>query len=291
MWIFWALLSAVLVASRRPFEKKIIKEMHHFTYGLVVQALSLPPLALLLLFNDVFINPLVLGLEFWLPVIFVSVCFYPLNAFLYKVVMKDGELSKVLPLQSLMPICALGLAWITIGEAPTVIAACGVLLTIAGVYALGLKGRNLHHPLQPFRENASSRAMIVNVVLVAIVSIFDKIAIQASSPLFYGFSSSVGAAVVLLISMIVTRQKMDREVKQKMRRLALISGLQSSTYMTYLIAAASGPIAYVSALRSSNILMGSILGILIFRERITKPKILSMCLIILGAVLLTFSTK
>jgi len=56
--------------------------------------------------------------------------------------------------------------------------------------------------------------------------------------------------------------------------------------MTYLLAVAAGPIAYVSALRSTNILMGSILGILIFKEALTKPKIASFLLIIAGAALL-----
>ena len=32
MWIFWALLSALFAATRRPFEKQVVKDIHHFTY-------------------------------------------------------------------------------------------------------------------------------------------------------------------------------------------------------------------------------------------------------------------
>src|SRR5690606_9833633 len=109
----------------------------------------------------------------------VSVGYYPLNTFLYKRAIKDGEFSKVLPLQSLWPVLALLIAWLTLDEVPGIIAAVGVVLTVLGIYALGLKGKRLHHPLQPFREDSSSRAMLAGVFLVTCVSILDKIAIQA----------------------------------------------------------------------------------------------------------------
>lgn len=204
-----------------------------------------------------------------------------------KVVIKDGELSKVLPLQSLWPVFALLLAWLTLGEVPTVLAAVGVFLTVFGVYVLGLRGRRLHHPLQPFREDRSSLAMLCNVALVTVVSILDKVAIQASSPLFYAFASSVGASTVLFVAMRLSNRRLRTDVSRYILRLVLISGLQASTYITYLLAVAVGPIAYVSALRGSNILMGSVLGVIIFNEKFTTPKKLSLVLIILGSILLT----
>lgn len=291
MWIFWALLSAVLVAARRPFEKSIISELHHFTYGFIVQCVSLPIIAALAIFYGQMLNPLHLGVGFWLPLLAISAGFYPLQAFLYKQALKDGELSKVLPLQSLGPVFALLLAWLALGEVPGIVAATGVLLTVLGIYALGLKGKRLHHPLQPFREDSSSRAMLAGVVLVSLVSILDKTAIQASNPLFYCFASTFGAILALSVAMRITRQKIAADVRPFVKHLSIIGGLQGTTYATYLIAIATGPIAYVSALRSTNILMGSILGILIFSESITRPKIISFLFIIAGALFLTYGSS
>lgn len=53
MWILWALISAILVASRRPFEKKMMNNVHHFTYGFLVQCVSLPILAAIVVLNGV----------------------------------------------------------------------------------------------------------------------------------------------------------------------------------------------------------------------------------------------
>lgn len=290
MWIFWALLSAILVASRRPLEKKIINEVHHFTYGFVVQCVSLPIIATIVLINGQLLNPLTLGANFWLPVLVISVGFYPLNTFLYKQAIKDGELSRVLPLQSLWPVFALLLAWLMIGEVPGITATAGVILTVLGIYALGLKGKRLHHPLRPFREDSSSRAMLAGVLLVTFVSILDKIAMQASNPLFYCLVSTIGAILTLFVAMRISKQKITSHLRPFAKQLTMIGILQATTYATYLLAVASGPIAYVSALRSTNILMGSILGILIFKEGLTKPKIVSFTLIIAGAICLTIGS-
>lgn len=291
MWIFWALFSAVLVASRRPFEKKVMNELHHFAYGFLVQCVSLPILAVIVILNGKLLNPFNLSIRFWLPVIIVSVGFYPLNTFLYKQAIKNSELSKVLPLQSLWPVFSLLLAWLTIGEVPSTIATAGVILTVLSIYALGLKGRRLHHPLQPFREDSSSRAMLAGVLLVTFVSILDKIAIQASNPLFYSLASSIGAMLTLFVAMKISKQRITASMIPLAKKMSAIGTLQGTTYATYLLAVASGPIAYVSALRSTNILMGSILGMIIFNEKLTKPKVVSFLLIIVGAILLTFGSS
>lgn len=291
MWIFWALLSAILVANRRPLEKKVVSELHHFTYGFLVQCVSLPVLAVIVVFSGKLLNPLNLGIRYWLPLVIIAIVFYPLNTFLYKHAMKDGELSKVLPLHSLWPVFSLLLAWLTLGEVPSIIASGGVLLTVLGVYALGLKGRRLHHPLQPFREDSSSRAMLASVLLIAVVGILEKVAVQASNPLFYSFSSSIAALFVLSIAMRFSKQKITTGVRPVVKQLGAIGVLHSTSYASYLLAIAAGPIAYVSALRGTNILMGSVLGILLFNERLTKPKIVSFLLIILGALCLTFGSS
>ncbi len=286
MWIIWALLSAIFAASRRPFEKNVINNMHHFTYGFLIQCISLPLLIILTIINHQLLNPLKLGFDFWVPVLVVSIGFYPLNSYLYKHAIKNGELSKVLPLQSLVPVFALFSAWATIKEVPGAIAVSGIIITVLGVYALGLKGKRLHHPLEPFRQDISSRAMLAGVLLVTVVSIFDKIAINASNPLFYSLVSTLGAIITLFIAMAISNQNI-RNTQSVMPKLGIIGGLQGVTYATYLLAIGSGPIAYITAIRGSNILIGSIIGIIIFKEKLTKAKILSYLLIIFGSVLIS----
>jgi uncharacterized membrane protein len=290
MWILWALCSAICAATRRTNEKKLTLELHSLTISFMVQLLSLPAILAAVLVRRDIINPLHQGLAFWLPLLVVCVGFYPLNAILYLGAVKNGELSKVLPIQSLWPVLSLLPAWLLLHELPTPTAVLGVLLVVCGVYALGLKGKQLHHPLQPFREDKSSLYMLLAVALVTIAGVLDKIAIEASNATFYSLMSTIGAIFVLYTTMRIRKISEIHLLKRRMANLSITGLLQGSSYTSYLIALSLGPIAYVSAIRSSNVLMGAMLGIVLLKERLTLPKVISSILILIGGVVLAIGS-
>lgn len=290
MWILWALLSALFAATRRTQEKQLTHHLNHFTIAFAMQLLSLPVIFLALILHGGFLNPLHLGLNFWLPLVIVCIGFYPLHAFLYLQAVKHDELSKVLPIQSLWPVFSLIPAWLTLGEIPTIISTVGILLTVLGVYVLGMKKNVLHHPLQPFREEKSSRYMIFAVMLVTIAGVLDKIAINASNAVYYSFVSTVGAVLVLFVTLYIYKINELSMLKNNLKNLGLIGTLQGSTYTTYLLAISAGLIAYAAAIRSSNVLIGSILGILILKEKLTVYKAVSFVLILVGGALLALGS-
>jgi len=290
MWLFWALLSALFAATRRTQEKQLTHHLHHFTLAFIVQLLSLPVLLIIRIVHGGAINPLYLGVNFWLPLLIVSVGFYPLNAFLYLQAIKHSELSKVLPIQSLWPVFSLLPAWLTLGEVPTTVSTIGIALTVLGVYILGMKSTVLHHPLQPFREEQGSRYMLFAVVLVTLAAILDKIAINASNAVYYSFVSTVGAVLVLLMTLVLCKINEFAQLKQNIKSLGLIGTLQGSTYATYLLALATGPVAYVAAIRSTNVLLGSLLGIFVLKESFTIYKAVSFILILVVGTLLAIGS-
>ena len=289
MWIFLALLSALLAATRRTQEKQLTKHLNHFSMAFTTQLLSLPVTGTALLVHGVLLNPLQLGLKFWLPLLATSIGFYPLNAFLYLQSIKQAELSNVLPLQSLWPVFSLLPAWLSLGEVPSAIGFAGIVLTLGGVYALGLKGRSLHHPLQPFQENQASRYMLGVVLLITAASVLDKLAIAASDAIYYSFASTLGALLALFVTILILKVPRPQNMAASFKNLAVIGSLQGASYTTYLMAIGLGPIAYVASIRSSNVLIGSLLGIFMLHERFTKAKLLSFCMIATGALLLAFN--
>src|SRR5438477_11265923 len=101
MWYIFALLSALYASIRKTNEKQLSHKLNHFTIGWTLQLLSLPILLVVLLTVGKIFNPFTLGPKFWLPTIAIWIGFYPLNTFLYVNAIKNGELSKILPLQSL----------------------------------------------------------------------------------------------------------------------------------------------------------------------------------------------
>lgn len=235
-------------------------------------------------------NPLRLGPSFWLPLIAVCAGFYPLNALLYLGAVKSGELSKVMPIQSLWPVFSLLPAWLWLHEPPSLIAVLGILLIVGGVYALGLKGKQLHHPLQPFREDKSSLYMLLVVMLITVSGVLDKIAVDASNATFYSLMSTVGGVLVLYASIRIRKVSELRQLSGHIPNLSLTGLLNGGSYTSYLMALGLGPIAYVSAIRSSNILIGAMLGIILFKEKLTLPKVLSSILILMGGIALALGS-
>src|SRR5206468_9425758 len=155
---------------------------------------------------------------------------------------------------------------------------------------LGLKGRALHHPLQPFREERGSRYMLFSIMLVTIAGVLDKIAIQASNATYYSFMSTIGAVTALVIMLKLYKVSERAMFRQNFRELLYVGTFQGASYTTYLLALGAGPIAYVTAIRGSNVLLGSMLGVWLLGEQLTKPKIASFLLIVAGGTLLAIGS-
>lgn len=289
MWFLYALASALFASVRRTSEKQLSHRLNHFTIGWTVQLMALPVLLLALLITGPVFNPFKLGIDFWLPTILIWVGFYPLNTFLYINAYKHGELSRILPLSSLGPAVSLILGLLFLDQAPSLIAAIGVLIIVIGVYVLNLKGRYLHNPLKILTADKANLYTFLVLLLVAIAGVLDKKAIDASGATYYSFVSTMGAVVTLYISAKLSGIKETAQIRLHRKSLAITGSLFGLSYGAYIAALSTGPLAYVMALRSSSaLLIGSLIGFTLFKEAFTKPKAVALLLIVTGSILLAF---
>src|SRR5689334_17614202 len=115
MWFLLALLSSISYSFRRFSEKTLTERADYFTLGFAVQAFSLPGIALLLFFTTI-PNLFSLSHNFWIPLLIIWLLFYPLQAYFYYRSLKEGEISYVLPLMSLIPIFTILSSWLLLHE-------------------------------------------------------------------------------------------------------------------------------------------------------------------------------
>jgi uncharacterized membrane protein len=289
MWYIFALLSAVFASVRKTNEKQLSHKLNHFTIGWSIQLLSLPIILVALFTMGKIFNPFELGLRFWLPTLFIWIGFYPLNNFLTISALKEGELSKIMPLQSLAPIFGLLLAWLLIGQRPTIIATLGIAITVVGVYVLNLKGRYLHNPLKIFTADKANLYTLCAILLYTLAGVVDTIAIKASEPIYYCFVSTAGAVVVLFITSLLFKIRELHNIKQNISSLSVAGTMFGLSYAAYLLAISTGPLAYVTALRTSTILLSTIGVAMYLRESVTRVKIFALILIGTGSMILVLS--
>lgn len=285
MWFFYALASALFASVRRTNEKRISQTLNHFSVGWTVQGLSLPVVGLAALLTHSLRNPFGLGPRFWLPVLVMLVVYYPLNTYCYVSAYRTGEFSKILPLQSLGPVLALLIAWVTLGQRPTALAALAILLVAAGVYVLNMKGKRLHNPLHMFTRDKPNLFMLGSIVLSAATGPPEVIAIRASNPLMYCLVSTIGASLVLYVSARVSGVRERVRIQRQFMGLALSGVLLGVSYASYLFSIQTGPVAYVLAVRSSSIFMGSAIGIIWLHEGFTRQKLFAFATMALGLTL------
>jgi uncharacterized membrane protein len=256
-----------------------------------VQALSLPVIGLSALLSHSLLNPLHLRASFWIAITIIWLGFYPLNTYCYVNAYRHGEFSDILPLQSLGPVFAMLTGWLAFAQRPSVAAALAIGIIVVSVYVLNMKGRRLHNPLHMFTADKPNLFMLGSIVLATLAAMLDTIAIRASDPLFYSFVSTLGAAPVLYASGRFTGVKEGRAIRQKLPGLTTAGILFGFSYSTYLLALASGPLAYVSAVRGSSIFMGAAIGIFWLKERVTRQKLFAFGTIALGLLLLSLTNS
>jgi len=286
MWYLFALLSACSSTLRRAGDKRLSYKLNYLTFGWAQQLCSLPVITLaLILFGKLF-NPLTLGGTFWLPTILYGAILYPLFLYFYINSIKNGELSKVLPIQSLTPIFVMITARIFIGQTSSHLAVLGILIVVLGIYVLNLKGKYLHNPLRVFSGDKANAFMLASLVITAFAGVCDKVAIQASDPVYYTLVNTCISLVTLFFISCVMKVNVVPKLKKLTRPLLASGTLAGSSFLLYVFALQTGPLAYVSTIKSTSILMGSIVGFIYFKERVTKVKIVALLMIMIGSVIL-----
>ncbi len=289
MWYFFALLSAFSSTLRRAGDKQLSHKLNYLTFGWVQQLYSLPVTFMAQVLFGKFLNPFALGVEFWLPTILYGAILYPLFLYFYINSIRQGELSKVLPIQSLTPFFVMISARVFIGQTPTPLAVLGIITVVVGVYILNLKGKYLHNPLKVFSGDKANSLMLTSLVITALAGVCDKVAIQASDPVYYTLVNVCISTVTFFLISSIMKVNVMSKVKGLTRPLMTSGTLSGISFLLYVFALRSGPLAYVSTIKSTSILMGSMVGFIYFKEHISRVKLVALLFITLGSAIIALA--
>lgn len=196
-----------------------------------------------------------------------------------------GDLSQVYPIsRGLAPaLVALG-AYLILGETLTPTGWAGLAAICLGIGVLAL---------QRGAAQADRKAIMVAVLLgfsIAAYSVADGIGVRWSrSPTGYmGWLFFLEAPVVLAVfgPRIGRCQKIDWKVFS----LGLVGGaLSVVAYGVVLYAKTIAPIAAVSAVRESSVIIAALIGVLLFGERPWKGRVLAALIVAGGVILMAFN--
>lgn len=238
----------------------------------VAAALVVAPVAIYLAADTTFTWPILRYLG--LTAVVQAVYFFLLSK-AYQV----GDISVVYPIARGIGVAGTAtIATLILGEDLSTRGLAGIVAIGAGTFALGF-GRHHLHDTKPLVF-----AALIGIVLSTGASI-DKLAVGILHPVVYIFFMYLLASLAAAPLIFRAGVAPIRQACRTYWRTVLVVGAGSmGGYLIILFAFRTGSLAYVTALRESSVLLGSLWGYFVLRESFNVRRGVGMALILTGLV-------
>lgn len=281
MWVILSLVSALTLATGDALTKKALRGANEYLIGWL-RLLFAVPVFLSVLF---FIERPPLDSAFYRA--FITALPLEVLAFmLYIKALRVSPLGLTIPFLAFTPLFLIGASYIILGEQVSSRGVVGILLLAAGSYAL-----NFHHldkgllePLKAvFREKGSLMMLSVAFIFSFTVSL-GKMAINHSSPLFFGATYFI-ALTFVYTPFALPGIKKASITKAGLKTMLFIGIFTSMSVIFHMLAISMAKVAYMVAVKRTSLLFSVFYGYLFFRESHIKERLLGAVLMLAGFVL------
>lgn len=161
----------------------------------------------------------------------------------------------------------------------------GTILIILGIYIL-YSGLSLKSGIKTFHAVMESPLPIFVGVTIASYTIFDKLAVAIIPPIILYVIESTAQVIALGGSLVNQKKDILEQWKRHWLKMAFAGGFSGLAYILVLIVLTEVPVSYVSPVRETSIVIGSILGILFLKETFNIQKIIGSIVIFIGVTLI-----
>ncbi len=286
MWIIYSLLTAFSFATSDALTKRVLASRDEYYVAWVRLLFSLPVLFISLLFVEI---PH-LNKTFWLA----TICALPLEItaiILYTKALKISPISLTMPFLALTPLFLIVMSYVILGERVSLKGGIGIFLMAIGSYTLNIH-KIRHTILEPvkaiFREKGSVM-MIIVAFIFSITSSLGKMAIENSSPIFFG--SFYFILVTFFFTPIAVGKNKGKIsiVKKDVIPLIPIGVTYSMMILFHMLAMSLSNVAYMISIKRTSLLFSVLYGHFLFKEEKIAEKALGSIIMFLGFVLIVFS--
>ncbi|NDY57214.1 EamA family transporter [Desulfovibrio sulfodismutans] len=278
-WVMLMISAAFLQAAKDAFLKRAMAGMDvlvaTWSYCLVTSVLLAG-----MLFSSGF--PPV-GARFWWLVT-VSGVFGGLNLVLYITAVKASDLSLTLPMLALSPLFMLITSPLMIGEFPDPAGLFGIVLIVAGSYALNLRrfADGFFAPFKALLDQKGPRLMLLVSFLWSLFANVDRMGLDVSAPIPWVFSTYF-ATTVFLTPLVLWRAAAPFSQVRRHPREILAAGLFEAVSLAFqMYALTMTLVAYVIAVKRLSAVFGVLIGALIFKESGLAERLFGAALMVAG---------
>lgn len=287
MWFYLALATSLISAISVIFSKKILKGVSPSVLTWCTLVLATPIIAIFTIKEGIpNLNVL------FLVGIVGSVIFYTIAQITQFRAMKIADLSAIYPLVSLGPIFTLLIAFFPpLNEKPGLIVIVGTLVTLFGTYVLNVSNakEGLLKPIKLLFENKASALMILSVFLGSVVIVFDKLAINNTSPkntTYVLLAENILVIIGLLPILISRNRNFAREIFDNKKLFMILGILNAFSTILGFSAVGGGSVGTVSTILKVQLLFVLVFSFIFFKDKLKLETIIGSIIMILGVILI-----
>lgn len=278
----FALITAFSLSTADALSKRAMIKSDEYVIAWVREGYALPFVAIALFFIPI---P-DLDKTFWVSVLILL----PLEItalILYVKAIKLSPLSLTIPFMALSPVCITVIAFFLLGERPDKSGITGIFLITIGAYLLNAKASSLGllGPIKAIAKERGSVMMIIVAIIYSITSTIGKIAVQHSSPIFFGFFYPL--LLTIALSMVVGVKGTLRQVVSRPLIFLSIGIFTAIMILSHFMAISMADVAYVISVKRTSLIFSVFYGWIIFKEVDIGERLLGSGLMLAGVVLIT----
>ncbi len=279
-WFFFAFMTALFEALKDVTSKKTIAATNEYIVSWAWVSFPLPFLVVALWVQG--IPPI--APPFWVALFFgVLIVFSSFT--LYMKAIKASDLSVTLPMIAFTPIFLLVTSPLIVGEFPRPLGLFGILFIFAGSYVLNLKEKHkgIWEPYRALLREKGPKLMLLVAFIWSIGANVDKVGVSNSSGLFW--LVMVYSCASLLMTPLMLRHTADlRKIPRNLPKLALIGLFMAFSSMSQMTAIMLTLVPYVISVKRISIVLGVLLGHILFHEPGFRDRMLGVIIMLVGVV-------
>jgi drug/metabolite transporter (DMT)-like permease len=278
-WLPYAIACSFIFALQSAYIKKLLAQasVYLVTWGAFVGAI-----------------PFVVGVQMVSGVPAIAPSFYwafsldlvinMMALTLYVRAIQVSPLSLTIPFLAFTPVFLLLTGRLILGETPSLLGITGILLVVAGAYAINLDqvSKGVLVPLLSIWRNRGSALMLLVAFLWSLASTLDKIAVRSSSPVFYSAAFHAAFAVFYLPILFVSCRRSSVFGTVSPWSLLTLGALQAAFVIPQMIAVRIALVSYVIAVKRAGMVFSVLFGVLFFHERHPAARLVGSLLMVAG---------
>jgi uncharacterized membrane protein len=289
MWFWFAILSALVSAISIILNKKALKNINASLVSWSLFAFSIPILA-----YPAFKNGWPkLNTVFWIAITASVISFAYAKTLTLKS-LKGSLMSEIILLAFFMILFNYLFGVIFLSETLRLIPIIGLILIIIGGYFLKVKEdrEDIFKPFKLLLINKNSRAYLLAMIIIPLVSVFDKYGLKNIQPVNQSFlllMENFMTAVLIGFYMTKKNRRWIIDLKDNFWSLFLNGIVYTFVSLLFLYGITTGVIALVSGVKKLEVFFVLILGWFLFNDKPKKEVWIGSLIMLVGVVLIKLS--